>query len=86
MRPTFLDNWKTTLAGLGTLATAIYPLVQTYLTPVLPTASLKWILAIAGFIGGIGLMAAKDGKNSSSVTVDKVIDEHPSLAPKDSKP
>ena len=83
MKQKFIDNWKTTVAGLGTLCTAVYPLIQQYLTPILPPASLKWILAIAGFIGGIGLMAAKDGKNKSSVMVEQVISEHPSLEPKE---
>ena len=46
-------NWRTTLAGVGTIAV---PLLN-QIIPVLPP---QWAAVVSGVIAGVGLIAAKD--------------------------
>lgn len=48
-------NWKTTLAGIGVILSALLPVVG------IPIATAT---AIATALGGVGLILAKDGDNN----------------------
>lgn len=59
-----LVSWRTSLTGIGAILAAIADIIHSLAvgTPV------NWNVDIPAIIGGIGLMAAKDGNVSNSPT------------------
>jgi hypothetical protein len=56
-----MNNWKTTVAGIGAILTAVgtVAVALSHGTPV------DWSTAIAAVMAGIGLIAAKDAKGNA---------------------
>lgn len=56
-----MSNWKTTVAGIGAILTAVgtVAVALAHGTPV------DWSTAIAAIMAGIGLIAAKDAKGNA---------------------
>lgn len=56
-----MSNWKTTVAGIGSILVA----VGTVVSGVANGTPVDWSTAIAAIMAGIGLIAARDaGKNA----------------------
>lgn len=60
---TLLTNWKTTLAGAATILTALGTLATNISNGNISSSTTA--TAIAAILGGLGLVAAKDGSSTS---------------------
>ena len=59
-----MKSWKTTLAGIGTILTAIgFALTAQFDSD--PLTVVNWTTTIAAFMAGIGLITARDNNRTS---------------------
>jgi hypothetical protein len=55
-------NWKTSLAGLGAILTALADVAHSLSTG----APINWSADLPAIVGGVGLLLAKDGSTHST--------------------